>query len=47
MQTREAVIEIINWKNLDVHYGFLVIPPTIVTGEYQKSYVVINNFSQF
>ena len=24
-QTREAVIEIINWKNLDVHYGFLVI----------------------
>ena len=46
-QTREAVIKIINWKNLDVHYGFLVIPPTIVTGEYQKSYVVINSFSQF
>ena len=47
MQTREAAIEIINWKNLDVHYEFLVIPPTIVTGEYQKFYVVIDSFSQF
>jgi len=27
MQTREAAIEIINWKNLDVHYEFLVIFP--------------------
>ena len=29
--------------NITIQY----IPPTIVTGEYQKFYVVINSFSQF
>ena len=36
--------EIINWKNLDLYYGFLLIPSTVVTREYQKSFVINQQF---
>ena len=39
--------EIINWKKLDLYYGFLIIPSTVITREYLKSYVINQQFFQF